>query len=130
MPDADPRTTDARRAAVKGTLRDLMCRIDAIGWALAHHTEAPRLSLSLDEALALSALVRWTLEEKPMTETADPRWQWQQRWPSIRRWTEAEIAELKGELDRRTCFDPLWQVCADVIGSLQCDLIDVQRGRK
>lgn len=65
-----------------------------------------------------------------MSETTDPRWQWQQRWPAIRRWTEEEIAELKGEIDRRTRLDPLWQVCADAIGSLQCDLIDVRRGRK
>jgi hypothetical protein len=52
-----------RKEAAKDVLRGAMKRIDAVGWALAHHTEVPPLSLSLDEALALSALVRWTLKE-------------------------------------------------------------------
>ena len=62
-----------------------------------------------------------------MSETTEPRWDWQQRLPSAKRWTEPQLEELKRELQRRSSLDPMWVVCADAIGSLQYDLIDAQR---
>ncbi len=60
-------------------------------------------------------------------ETAEKRWERQQRESCSLRWTQEQIEDLKGELNRRSRQDPLWQVCADALGSLQFDLVDAKR---
>ena len=42
-------------------LRRSLRQIEAVGWALSHHLPVPSVSLSLDEALNLSALLNRTL---------------------------------------------------------------------
>lgn len=62
----------------------------------------------------------------PSSTTVELRWDWQQRLLSAKRWTELQLEELKRELQRRSSLDPLWEVCADAIGSLQFDLVDAR----
>lgn len=63
--------------------------------------------------------------DKPQPETT-VRWLQPSMFGSSR-WTMNQLDELKSELTRRARLDPLWHTCADAIGSLQFDLVDVRR---
>ena len=96
-------------------LRNALLKIDSVGWSLSHNLSVPSISLDLDEALNLSALLNRVLPKAIPDQSSEPTpdkrsleyalsiWQ-DTRGESITREQAAEIAEeWKDESIRFPC---------------------------